>query len=181
MSRTVSLRLIDRVKIAAPCPMKWEDMAGDDKRRFCHHCQLHVHNFSAMTEDEAENLLREHFGSQLEKPEARLCGGWYKRADGTALLQDCPVGLGIKRRVKSAVVALATLSGVTVILGLLLARVERDMPDVDARYLYPVFKLRGWLRPPEILGGVICPVPEPSDAPAPAGDAPSDSTPPQRG
>jgi len=32
-------------------------MNGDDKRRFCEQCQLHVHNLSAMTEVEQESLL----------------------------------------------------------------------------------------------------------------------------
>lgn len=32
-------------------------MAGDDKRRFCAHCQLHVHNLSAMSPAEQHALL----------------------------------------------------------------------------------------------------------------------------
>jgi hypothetical protein len=32
-------------------------MTGDDKRRFCDQCQLHVHNLSAMTATEQQALL----------------------------------------------------------------------------------------------------------------------------
>jgi hypothetical protein len=40
-----------------PCPVKWESMIGDEKRRYCEHCQLHVHNLSAMTTSERDELL----------------------------------------------------------------------------------------------------------------------------
>jgi hypothetical protein len=32
-------------------------MAGDSKRRFCEHCQLHVHNLSEMTASERRRFL----------------------------------------------------------------------------------------------------------------------------
>lgn len=44
-------------KIAKPCPANWDDMQGDDKRRFCEHCQLHVHNLSAMPLKEQREVL----------------------------------------------------------------------------------------------------------------------------
>ncbi len=34
-------------------------MQGDEKRRFCEHCQLHVHNLSAMTPTEQVAVLEE--------------------------------------------------------------------------------------------------------------------------
>lgn len=43
--------------IEKPCPVKWESMVGDEKRRFCEHCQLHVHNLSAMTTSERDDVL----------------------------------------------------------------------------------------------------------------------------
>jgi hypothetical protein len=39
-------------KISHPCPQDWNAMAGDDKRRFCEHCQLYVHNLSALSSAE---------------------------------------------------------------------------------------------------------------------------------
>ena len=43
--------------ISKPCPANWNDMTGDDNRRFCEHCQLHVHNLTAMDETERVALL----------------------------------------------------------------------------------------------------------------------------
>jgi len=69
--------------------MRWEDMKGDNKQRFCQSCNLHVHNFAALSQSEAERLVRTSTG--------RLCGILYRRADGTVLTKDCPVGLRAAR------------------------------------------------------------------------------------
>lgn len=45
--------------ISRLCPEDWKAMHGDDKRRFCDHCQLHVHNLSAMSAAERQALLAE--------------------------------------------------------------------------------------------------------------------------
>ncbi len=36
MKHTASL---DRLRIATPCPISWEQITGDNRVRFCHHCQ----------------------------------------------------------------------------------------------------------------------------------------------
>jgi hypothetical protein len=46
--------------VSRPCAQDWNGMTGDDKRRFCDHCQLHVHNLSAMSHAEQEALFSEH-------------------------------------------------------------------------------------------------------------------------
>lgn len=43
--------------IEQPCPQSWDAMTGDAKRRFCAHCQLHVHNLSAMSAAERTEIL----------------------------------------------------------------------------------------------------------------------------
>ena len=40
------------------CSADWDKMRGDDKRRFCEHCQRFVHNVSAMSRAERERLAR---------------------------------------------------------------------------------------------------------------------------
>jgi hypothetical protein len=86
------------VRIASPCDQDWDSMLGDERIRFCAKCQLNVYNLSAMTEDEAQRLLVNR--------EGRLCARFYRRADGTVLTADCPVGWrAIKRRVSSVAVA----------------------------------------------------------------------------
>jgi hypothetical protein len=92
------LPLLDSVKIASPCSASWDDMIGDERARFCAHCQKNVYNLSAMASEEAERLLREHEGS--------LCVRLYRRADGKVMTTDCPVGLKRKRLKIAAVSAL---------------------------------------------------------------------------
>jgi hypothetical protein len=92
--------LLDRVSIASPCSADWQSMTGDDKRRFCAQCRLHVHDLSAMTTAEAEQLLR-------RAGEGRVCVRLFRRADGTVLTKDCPVGFRARvRRAWARAVAL---------------------------------------------------------------------------
>jgi hypothetical protein len=62
--------------IERPCPVKWESMVGDEKRRYCEHCQLHVHNLSAMTASERSEVLAP--GSEHK------CISYLTRADANA-------------------------------------------------------------------------------------------------
>ena len=85
---------LDHVKIAAPCTADWNQMFSfeGERVRFCSQCKLNVYNLSAMTQREASALVY--------KTEGRLCVRFHRRADGTILTQDCPVGLrALKRRV----------------------------------------------------------------------------------
>ena len=93
---------LSRVRVAAPCQAEWDEMRGDERVRFCHLCSLNVYNLSAMTRREAERVVTRN--------EDRLCVRFYRRADGTMLTQNCPVGLrALKRRVSR--VASATFAG----------------------------------------------------------------------
>ncbi len=90
MSRTIRL---DQIRIASPCPRTWDSLVGDDKKRFCDDCNLHVYNFAAMTQAEAEDLIC--------STEGRLCSAIYRRADGTIITRDCSIGLAaVKRRAR---------------------------------------------------------------------------------
>lgn len=81
--------ILDQVQVASPCNARWEDMTGDDRARFCRHCQKHVFNLSAMTQIEAEALVRE--------TEGRFCGRFHRRRDGKMLTADCPTGWRLRR------------------------------------------------------------------------------------
>ena len=60
--------------------------------RFCTQCELNVYNLSGMRRAEAERLVA--------RAEGRLCVRFFRRADGTIITKDCPVGLrALKRRV----------------------------------------------------------------------------------
>jgi hypothetical protein len=69
-------------------------MDGDDHKRFCHQCSKHVYNFRDMTEAQITELLASS---------GHVCGRLYKRADGTLITADCPVGLSRRRRFIRAV------------------------------------------------------------------------------
>lgn len=98
---------LDRLRIATPCPIKWEQMTGDDRVRFCGHCQLNVYNISALTKGEAQALL--------VATEGRLCARLYRRSDGTVITKDCPVGLkALRRKVsQTAAAVFALISSLT--------------------------------------------------------------------
>ena len=84
--------VLDELRVASPCSAEWEEMRGDERVRFCGKCEKNVYNLSSMTRGDAETLVREK--------EGRLCVRFYRRADGTVLTRNCPVGLSaLKRRV----------------------------------------------------------------------------------
>ena len=93
---------LSNIKIASPCAADWNEMIGNERRRFCGECKLNVYNLSGMSQREAENFLL--------NSEGRLCVRFYKRADGTILTKDCPVGWqAIRQRVSKTATAFASL------------------------------------------------------------------------
>ena len=111
MNGSISLPLLDRIQVASPCTARWEDMVGDERVRRCAECNLNVHNFSAMTRDEAEGVL-------AGLAHGRVCGWFYRRADGTVLTQDCPVGVArVRAAARRALVRVAALIGLVGVAG----------------------------------------------------------------
>lgn len=87
MDSASDTKLIQNMRIAAPCSMDWNTMTytDDDRIRFCHQCKLNVYNLSEMSTKEAAGLIRE--------TEGKLCMRLYRRRDGTVITDNCPVGL----------------------------------------------------------------------------------------
>lgn len=75
---------LNKIMIASPCSIGWENMEGDERVRFCNACQLNVYNTSQMSKNEVELLLTNGKSN---------CLRIYRRADGTMMTDDCPVGL----------------------------------------------------------------------------------------
>ncbi|MGC2238988.1 MAG: carboxypeptidase-like regulatory domain-containing protein [Pyrinomonadaceae bacterium] len=96
---------VNKLRIASPCSVGWENMSGDEKTRFCKLCSLSVYNISELSGAEAQKLIK--------KTEGRICGRIYRRADGTVITKDCPVGLRAfyKRTARFAGAALASIIG----------------------------------------------------------------------
>jgi hypothetical protein len=76
---------LDTIKVAAPCTAEWRFMYGNQRVRFCGQCSQYVYNLSALTRQQAEDLILRH--------EGRLCVRYYRRNDGTIITRNCPVGL----------------------------------------------------------------------------------------
>lgn len=92
---------LDKVRVAAPCNANWDAMIGNDRSRFCGQCNLNVYNLSSMTRSEAEAFIA--------RSEGRLCVRFYRRADGSIITENCPVGLrALRRRVSSFSRAIAS-------------------------------------------------------------------------
>lgn len=45
------------LQIQKPCPKSWGELTGDDKRRFCSECSLHVHAAAQLTRSDAQALV----------------------------------------------------------------------------------------------------------------------------
>lgn len=107
---------LKHVRVAAPCLAEWKQMHGNDRVRFCDKCSMNVYNLSALTRREAERVVM--------SAEGRLCVRFYRRADGTILTRNCPVGLrALKQRLSRTANAVAStllsfLAGVGIYVGL---------------------------------------------------------------
>jgi hypothetical protein len=122
------LTSLETVRVASPCKANWDDMAGDDRMRHCSQCNLQVYDLSSMTRHEAEEFIRER--------EGRACVRFFRRADGTVLTRDCPVGVRSWRRKlivgisAAAVLFLGTLTwGVAMLLSRTPGNVDRGDDD----------------------------------------------------
>ncbi len=93
---------LDSIKVASPCSADWNAMIGNERQRYCGQCKLNVYNLSGMTKQDAESLLM--------NAEGRVCARFFRRADGTVLTRDCPVGwAALKKRMSRVWTAVATV------------------------------------------------------------------------
>ncbi|MEM7473687.1 MAG: hypothetical protein AAF483_01715 [Planctomycetota bacterium] len=98
----MQLPLLQNIGIASPCNADWEAMEGDDQKRFCQQCSLHVYNLSEMSALEAESFLQSELGEGK-----RVCTRLFRRKDGKILTKNCPVGIrAMRARVFKAAAAM---------------------------------------------------------------------------
>lgn len=74
--------LKDLVMIAAPCPVTWESMQGDERVRHCSGCSKNVFNLSDMSDVELEQFLLANGANQ--------CVRLFRRTDGKIMTDNCP-------------------------------------------------------------------------------------------
>ncbi len=136
--------ILDEIRVATPCRADWDKMTGDDKSRFCQSCQKNVYNVAMMSRDEALALIAEKEGS--------LCVRLSRRADGTLITNDCPVGAQTKRRRRgwtiAAILAALIPSPLSAMLKQASAKALRAIPAVLALEQTPAGgKVFAWLDP----------------------------------
>jgi hypothetical protein len=107
------LELLATVRIATPCPVRWKEMTGDEKRRFCATCRLHVYRLAELRTEEAVALLQ---ASRTE----RVCAQVVYRLDGTVMTKDCAsswrVGCSEAVRRLAPVVSVGSVAGFALVM-----------------------------------------------------------------
>lgn len=103
---------LDAVRLAFECPMRWEKLArvaggnhpngADDAKRFCHACNKHVHNLSAMTRAEAEALVSDDATPICVRVEVDAAGRSIHRPSRSAALAGAVLVAGLAGCVPSA-------------------------------------------------------------------------------
>jgi len=95
----------NNLRISSPCSQSWDEMVGDDKKRFCGGCKMVVYDLSEMRPGEIRELVLNTDG--------RLCTRLYRRSDGTVITKECPIGVKVirKRISRIAGAALASILG----------------------------------------------------------------------
>ncbi len=78
------------LEIRRPCPKRWAELRGDDRRRFCSECSLHVHNAAALSRDEVRDLV--------SSGESRVCLRVEFDARGRPLFRDSDRTVAAPRR-----------------------------------------------------------------------------------
>jgi len=95
---------LENVLTSTPCPKQWAELVGDDTRRYCDECQLHVHNLSAMTRGEGERFLL-----GVNASEERVCATYVRRGDGSIV--TCPTwGECVTRRLRRSLQVAASFA-----------------------------------------------------------------------
>ncbi len=108
--------LLSRFTIPTPCPMDWDRMPGDDRRRYCAACGKHVYNLTAMRPEERDSLTAKALAGDDE-----LCGRLDHRPDGKLFASDDPpthpvVANAAQYTIRSlmmVIAACATILGIT--------------------------------------------------------------------
>lgn len=83
---------IENYERASECPVKWDEMVGKSRVRFCEKCEQQVYDLSKLDQAEAEQLI--------VKREGKGDLTYYRRADGKWQIKDCPIGAAKKSKLK---------------------------------------------------------------------------------
>ena len=73
------------IEIKTPCTADWDSMIGNDRIRFCEHCNLNVNDLSQLTPKRVRRLVT--------KSNGRLCLRYQRRRDGSPIIKAVPAKL----------------------------------------------------------------------------------------
>lgn len=124
--------------VASPCLASWDAMSGDNRVRFCGACRKHVYNLSDLPAADAQALLH--------ATEGKVCVRFFRRADGTVLTADCPVGVRetLRKRLRRLGTVAAAVTGLWAVSTFVQAT-ERRTGSI-ARLPVRLSELGEWLR-----------------------------------
>jgi hypothetical protein len=153
---------LNNIRIASPCRADWESMYGNERKRFCGDCKLNVYNLSGMTAREAEDLLR--------RSEGRLCVRYFRRADGTILTADCPVGWAKARQRVTAFAAAVFAMALTAVGGLFATSAFTRNSEVGKLLPIPLSTPKPTPTPEyePLMGAIAMPTPTPTPKASPS-------------
>jgi hypothetical protein len=164
------------------CPMKWDDMRGDERQRFCSKCNRHVVNLSVLTEAQRVALL-------AATPREQLCVAYYQRLSGKSDTSPAPRQNAPSRRLLRLGVAAAFVTTLAAVAHHATqdrtARVDPRQAAMDAYYSMR-YKVEEWAddvrvffggtpRRTMMILGAVCAPPTPIVAPPMAPANPSSS------
>lgn len=121
--RGAHLPLLACVTVAAPCPVAWADMVGDERVRYCRQCDQQVFDTAAMTTAEVEALIATVYAG------GRVCARLHRRPDGTLITRDCREARRRRAQAARRLVAVAGVvgAGLGFVLAVLPAPVARTL------------------------------------------------------
>jgi len=124
----MAMNRLPSLRIASPCPERWDEMTGDERARTCAKCNIPVHDIAALTSAEAEALL-------ARRATERLCIRVTHRRDGSVITKDRPV----RWFVPPAEAASARVEGTDAIVAP--PEVQRAMRDAGETQLLAVLRV----------------------------------------
>jgi hypothetical protein len=168
-------QIVNDLRIASPCEMPWSAMDGDDRTRHCGQCDRKVYNVARLSADEVVALLQ-----ASDRPP---CLQLWRRADGTVLTTDCPIGARRLRNRRRAPLAM-TLTALLAACGGLRAQGHKLVPRTtgltgDVVFSAPCPKTAGESAPKQRLhrtSGKVAPRAQPPlmGAPPPKAEKPTE-------
>ena len=78
------------LRITSPCSVSWDSMIGNDRVRFCEHCQIAVHNLDLTSRKQVRRLIA--------RSEGRICISYQQPATERKTISPAPILHKIGRR-----------------------------------------------------------------------------------